>query len=337
MKQNLIVFTLAVLTLINVTGCSVVRFAETRTGNGLKRINKTGMDLDFQLGFNVADRSLRVTLEPQYYTIYKPRITLRDLGVGLAALGLLGKVLYDNWDHDYTYTFVDDTFDWYGSEPWEKAVMIGVPVDLLLYWAVFYPFDRSTERLERQPLRNHPYRLGLPDHGNISRDYLTTTGTEHIEIRNFLSELGYPRFLKDIDSLKFRASTEIGGKRYRREYTVPGPFSPPDPNGPVQIDAQWVKNHLRAGEKAALKITVKNASKSTLVAFTTITISDNNPRFHNWKLKFGDIEPGTSMTRGLGFSTDPEIPRQNIRVLLRFEAGDDTVHEEEEIPILHIE
>ncbi|MCY4569561.1 MAG: hypothetical protein OXD49_14785, partial [Candidatus Poribacteria bacterium] len=131
MKQNLVVLTVTVLMLINITGCSVVRFAETRMEYGLKKANKTRMDLDFQLGFNATDGSLRVTLEHQPYTIYKPRITLTDLGVGLASLGLLGKVLYDNWDHDYTFSFVDDTFDWYGSEPWEKAVMIGVPADIL--------------------------------------------------------------------------------------------------------------------------------------------------------------------------------------------------------------
>ena len=185
MKQNLTVLTVAVLMLINITGCSVVRFAETRIGDGVKKANKTVMDLDFQLGFNATDSSLSVTLEYQPYAIYKPRITLTDLGVGLTSLGLLGKVLYDNWDHDYTFTFVDDTFDWYGSEPWEKAVLIGVPVDILLYWAFAYTFDRRAVRLQKQPLTEHPYRIVLPDHGNIGRDYRTTTGIERIYIKDF--------------------------------------------------------------------------------------------------------------------------------------------------------
>ena len=72
MKQSLTVTMLTVLMLINITGCSVVRFAETRMGYGLKKANKTRMDLDFQLGFNVTDRSLRVTLEHQPHAIYKP-------------------------------------------------------------------------------------------------------------------------------------------------------------------------------------------------------------------------------------------------------------------------
>ena len=243
MKQSLTVFTFMVLMLINITGCSVVRFAETRIGYGVKKANKTKIDLDFQLGFNATDHSLSVTLGHQPYAIYKPRITLTDLGVGLVSLGLLGKVLYDNWDHDYTFTFVDDTFDWYGSEPWEKAVMIGVPADILLYWAFSYPFDRKAVRIQRQPLTEHPYRIELPDHGNIGRDYYTTTGIEQIEIRKFLSELGNTSFLKDIESLKFRASTQDRGKQYSKDYTVSGIIISnldrliPPPTLQVEIDA----------------------------------------------------------------------------------------------------
>ena len=330
MKQNLTVLTVAVLMLINITGCSVVRFAETRIGDGVKKANKTVMDLDFQLGFNETDSSLRVTLEYQPYTIYKPKITLTDLGVGLASLGLLGKVLYDNWDHDYTFTFVDDTFDWYDSEPWEKAVMIGVPADILLYWAFAYTFDRRAVRLHRQPLTDHPYRIVLPDHGNIGRDYRTTTGTERIYIRDFLLEIGYPPYLKGVESLKFRASTEVGGKPYRDDYTVDGSIlpDPPDPipdPPPVEIEAEWVESSVRAGEKAILKITVKNSGETIFTDFTMITVSSNNPHFDNWQLKFGDIAPGPSKTRALGFSTDVEMSIQDVSVRLRFEAADGVV------------
>jgi hypothetical protein len=330
MKQSLIVFMLTVLMLINITGCSVVRFAETRMEYGLKKANKTRMDLDFQLGFNVTDRSLRVTLEHQPYTIYKPRITLTDLGIGIASLGLLGKVLYDNWDHDYTFTFVDDTFDWYGSEPWEKAVMIGVPADILLYWAFSYPFDRKFVKTG-PPLIDRPYRIELPDHGNIGRDYRTTTGTEQIDIKNFLSEIGNPAFLKDIESLKFRAFTEVGGKQHNKDYTVSGIIISSlldcSTTSQVEIEAQWVENRLRPGERAILKITVRNTSENVLVEFTVTTVSSAS-HFDNWELKFGNIAPGTSETRALSFSTDPEMSSQDVSVRLRFEAADGIVHEE---------
>ena len=240
-------------------------------------------------------------------------------------------------DHDYTFTFVDDTFDWYGSEPWEKAVMIGVPADILLYWAFSYPFDRKAVRIQRQPLTAHPYRIELPDHGNIGRSYRTTTGTEQIYIRNFLSDLGNPFFLKDIESLKFRAFTEVGGKQYNKDYIVSGIIPPPPPPPPpvqIEIEAQWVENRLRAGEKATLKITVKNTSEIVLMEFTVTTIN-STPHFNNWELKFGNIAPGTSETRALGFSTDSEIAPQDVSVTLRFEAASGIVHEEI-ARILHI-
>ena len=329
MKQNLAVLIVTIL-MINITGCSVVRFAETRIGYGVKKINKTEMNLDFQLGFNATDQSLRVTLEYQPYSIYKPRISLTDLGVGLASLGLLGKVLYDNWDHDYTFTFVDDTFDWYGSEPWEKAVMIGVPVDILLYWAFAYPFDRKAVKIQRQPLSDYPYRIELPDHGNIGRDYRTTTGIERIEIRKFLSELGNPSYLRGIESFKFRAFTEVSGKQYRKDHIVSIPI--PDPI--IEIEAQWVKNRLRRGEKAVLKVTVKNVSKTTLTEFTITTVSSDS-YFNNWPLKLGNIAQGASKTQVSSFSTDPNMPSQDVSVRLRFESNNSVVHPEIE-KTLHI-
>ncbi len=356
MKQSLAVLTVTIVMLINITGCSVVRLAETRTGYGLKNANETKMDLDFQLGFNATDRSLRVTLEYQPYTIHKPRITLTDLGIGLASLGLLGKVLYDNWDHDYTFTFVDDTFDWYGSEPWEKAVMIGVPVDILLYWAFSYPFDRKAEKLEKHPLRNHSYRIILPNHGNIGKDYRTTTGTEQIYIKDFLSDLGNPAFVKDIESLKFQAFTEVGGKQYNKDHTVqgiifrnlapdltpvpqPDPIpAPPDPIRipQVEIDAQWIEDRLHAGEKAILKIMLKNTSE-TLLTECIVTTTSSVSQFNNWELKFGNITPGTSITRSMGFSIIPEMTPQDVSVHLRFEAASGILHEEIERRLYIIE
>lgn len=334
MKQNLTLLTVSVLMLINITGCSVVRFAETRTGYGMKRINKTTNDLDFQLGFDAKDQSLSITLEYQPYEIHKPRITLTDLGVGLAALGLLGKVVYDNWDHDYTFTFLDDTFDWYGSEPWEKAVMIGVPVDILLYWTFSYPFDRKLKRAQRLPLTEYPYRIELPDHGNIGRDYLTKTGTERLEIAEFLAELGNPSYLRNFESLKFRASTEIKGKQHRRDYTASPIIWFDPPPSQVEIEAQWVVNRIRRGEKATLKVTVKNTNETALTELIVTTISRDR-YFDNWELKFDNIAQGTLATRTLGFSTDVEMPPQDVSVRLRFESNNSVVHPEIK-KIIHI-
>ncbi len=334
MKQNLTLLTVSVLILINVAGCSVVRFAETRTGYGMKKINKTTNDLDFRLGFNPKDQSLSVILEYQPYEIYKPRITLTDLGVGLAALGLLGKVVYDNWEHGNTFTFLDDTFDWYGSEPWEKAVMIGVPVDILLYWTFSYPFDRKLIRIPRLPLTEYPYRIELPDHGNIGRDYLTKTGTERLEIAEFLAELGNPSYLRNFESLKFRASAEIKGKQHSRDYIATPIIRFDPPPSQVEIDAQWVVNRIRRGEKALLKVTVKNISGPALTELIITTVSSDR-YFNNWVFEFDNIAQGASVTRTFGFSTDREMRAQDVSVRLHFESNNSDIHQKIE-KIIHI-
>ena len=342
MKRDLRVFALIFFLLVHITGCSVTRFMETRVGYGIKKANRTDLDLDFQFNFNENARSFIVTLEYQPYAIYKPRITLTDLGVGLASLGLLGKVFYDNWDHDNTFTFTDDTFDWYDSEPWEKAVLIGVPIDILLYWGFSYPFDQKAIRLSKQPLIAHPYRIEIPDHGHIGREYRTLTGTEQVEIQKFLSELRHPPYLQDIDSLKFRASTEVGGRQYNRDYTVSSGFIPPPPNGEpplssVEVDAQWIKHRLRVGEKATLKVIVENTGETPLTGVRTTTLSPD-PYFNNWMLEFGDIAQGASETRVLRCGTSKDLrPQTAVSVVLRFEAATGGVHPDIETELEIIE
>ena len=335
MKRDLRGFVLIFFLLIHITGCSVTRFVETRIGYGIKKANRTDLDLDFHLDFNETARSFIVTLEYQPYAIYKPRITLTDLGVGLASLGLLGKVFYDNWNHDNTFTFTDDTFDWYDSEPWEKVVLIGVPIDILLYWGFSYPFDQKAIKLPKQSLIAHPYRIELPNHGRIGRDYRTRTGTEQIEIQKFLSELRHPAYLQNIEFLTFRASTEVGGKQYIRDYTVSSGFipPPPPPNGealppPVEVDVQWIEHRLRAGEKATLKVIVKNTGETTLTGVTTTTVSPD-PNFDNWVLEFGNIAQDASATRVLRCVMSKDLrPQGTVSVVLRFEAATGVIHPE---------
>ena len=196
-------------------------------------------------------------------------------------------------------------------------MLIGVPIDILLYWGFSYPFDHKAIRLQRQPLIAHPYRIELPDHGRISRDYRTTTGTEQIEIQKFMSELRHPPYLQDVESLKFRASTEVGGRQYNKDYTVSSGFipPPPPPNGvSLEVDAQWIKPRLRAGERATLKVIVENTGETTLTGIT-----DNNrksdPYFDNWVLEFGNIVQGASETRILRCGTSKDLrPQATVSV-----------------------
>ena len=194
-------------------------------------------------------------------------------------------------------------------------MLIGVPLDILLYWGFSYPFDRRAVRLQRQPLTEHPYRIELPDHGRIGVDYRTTTGTEQIKVRNFLAELGNPPYLKNIESLKFRASTEVGEKQYRKDYIITGPM--PIPNPQVEVDARWIENRLQSGEKATLKVIVKNTGETILTEIIAITVS-SDPNFNNWELKFGSIAQGESETRLLRCSMGTDMPLETVPVFLRF-------------------
>ena len=221
-------------------------------------------------------------------------------------------------------------------------MLIGVPVDILLYWGFSYPFDQKAIRLSKQPLIAHPYRIELPDHGHISREYRTLTGTEQIEIQKFLSELRHPPYLQDIESLKFRVSTEVGGRQYNRDYTVSWGFIPPPPNGKaspssVEVDVQWIEHRLRVGEKATLQVIVENTGETPLTGVRTTTLSPD-PYFDNWVLEFGDISQGASETRILRCGTSKDLrPQATVLVVLRFEAATGGVHPDIETELEIIE
>lgn len=324
--NKLIIFPLIVFLLISVTGCSVGRFAQTHMMESVKKVNKTDLKLDFQVDYNPTNRSLSIKLAHQPYSIYKSKISLIDLGLGLAAVGIWGYVFYDNWDHDYTFDFTDDTFDWYDSEWWEKAVLIGVPTDILLYWAFSYPIDRKKVKLMRQPLINHPYRIELPDHGNLGMDYNTITGDENIDIKDFISDIGNPSYLNNIDYMKFRVSTETSGMQHRKYYSVPVQLNSPIPpiTKDIGIDVEWKSNRIRAGDRAILIITVENTGRVELRDLTAMTAS-TNPNFAGFELPFGSIPIGESKTNVIGFSTDAESSVQNTTVTLQFRSSERTV------------
>ena len=328
MKRDLPRVALTVLLLISLTGCSVVRFAETRQGEGLKVTNQSGLDLDFQLRFNSATRSLVVSLGYQPSSIYKPRITRADVNVGLIALGIFGKIYYDHWNHKDTFTVLDDTFDWSGTQTWEKAVLIGVPVDILLYWCLSYPLDRKTIKGPRQPLKDHEYRLYLPDYGG-SVSYRTTTGREQIKIDEFLSALRNPPDLQNVDTLKFRLSTEVEGRWYSRDRTVRGfrPLPlPPPPSESVTVAVAWTRSRVKAGEQTFLTVMVANTGTANLSGFT-VKIVSRALFLDNEEWKFGNIAQGESKTLNYRVRTDKQMHRENpATVLLHFEAANGVVH-----------
>ena len=250
MKRDFIPVTIVILMLMSTVGCSVVRLAENRAGYGVTRtpagapeIRRTHLSRqDLQLGISATDSglSLQFRFLPYYHLeqrqtfTAKPRLTAVDVAVGIASVGFLGWVAYDNWSGTGTYVVADDGsfkegrfFDWEGAALWQKAVMIGVPTDFALAavlhaipWETTPPWEQSGEEKGMpQWLKQHPYRLELPGY-NLRKDYKTTSGDETIAIRGFLEGLQNPAPFLDTDTLHIRAFTEFEGKPYQQTLTL---------------------------------------------------------------------------------------------------------------------
>ena len=253
MKRNLISLLLSILIFLGTTGCSVVRFAENRTGYGVKQTAVVDTDTrqtqlsrrDLQLGFTATDSGF--SLQLQYLPYYhmeqreivktRARITGLDTALGLASAGVLGWIVYDNWANRTsanTYTiskdgnFIENSVPyWEAAAPWEKAVVIGVSADFLLTALQYTTTQKMTTPWQRkgevegtlQGLENHPYRIELLDHG-LEKDYQTTSGDESIVIREFLAGIKKPASFLEVDKLELRASTEFEGKPYAETLTL---------------------------------------------------------------------------------------------------------------------
>ena len=168
MKHRLINPMIIALITISTAGCSVLRLAETRAGHAVektvsdieeRRIQLSRRDFQLQFGTTKNDLSFHLQYRPYYkverreIVTYKPR--------GLLAESILGLVTMALWIWAYTDSMVETgqfkindegelyavkRFDWDKANPWQKAILIGVPVDSILWL-----FTSSTEMKVHQP------------------------------------------------------------------------------------------------------------------------------------------------------------------------------------------
>ena len=143
--------------------------------------------------------------------------------------GLLSWAVFDNFVETGKFKINDEgelynvrELDWNRTSALQKAIMIGVPLDTVLwvYYATKYeatihePWKRKREIIGKwQLLGNHPYRIDLPTY-NFGKDYWSESGNERVQISDFLSHIENPGRFKDVDSVSLRASTEFDGKAY---------------------------------------------------------------------------------------------------------------------------
>ena len=370
MKNRLIGLTIIVLISMSTVGCSVVRVMQTRAGYNVERSVGTAEERqtqlsyrDFRLGFGATGDQLGVRLEYRpHYSIerrelvtYKPAKGWRPLESLMAAsyLGLLGWVVYDNLTETGEIVVNDvgallnnaDEFDWYRSTSLQKAIIVGVSLDFIL-WAglgtqykatVHEPWKRSGEISgEWQLLGNHPYRIELPSY-NFGKDYLSESGNESVQISKFLSGIENPDRFREIDSASLWASTEFDGTLHKENVTLTTQaqlqpfhnaalaalnidmFSTGKPRLMPRAEAvaEWNKVPMQAGDVATLRVTVENTGKGTLYRLTAITVSKNRT-FNNHELKFGKIEPGESRIVPISFELDKLMRTQEIPIGIKF-------------------
>lgn len=365
---NVLTFSVIVLSTV---GCSAVRIVENSFGYGIDRTAVVDTEerrdefrpRDFQIQFGVTDTDFRFQLQyVPYYKIeqrelvkYRPEATLLELAVGLASTALWGKAIYDTWlykekkladtqvDWD-NFDAYDFRFDWEGTSFWNKAIMIGVPVDMFLYRLI-----GSVRRTHRtgweqtgevegslQGLRQQEYRIELPAY-DFSRKYRTRSGDENVAIRGFLYELKDPKPLLNLSSIDVRASTKVDGKTREETLTIEGwdrlkpfrwhalkvvegidMFTARKPRGQplAEVNTHWTPGSVRAGNTATLSVTVQNSGKGALYRFTTRAVSADSA--FNKAVEFGKIAPGESRTLVQRFETSPRMRTQTLPIELRF-------------------
>ena len=368
MKDRLISLTLIIFLSMTTAGCSAVRLIQTNAGveatKSVERSEERRTPLsrkDFRFGFNASGSQLGVRLEyrPYYdfeiqeHVVYTPNVrsTTAELILGAATSGLFIWALVDNLVETGEVAVNDEgelynvhKFDWDGANSLQKAIIVGVPLDFLLYGAalgvemkVREPWKQSgTFPGEWQLLRNHPYRIELPTY-NFGKDYRSKTGNESITVTEFLTGIKNPISFMNIDSVSLLASTDFEGKGYQKtlSFTTQTQLQPfrevalaskgidmistgkPRLMPRPETTFRWSKNTVLAGEMATLWVKIKNTGKGALYRVTALTVSQD-PALNNHELKFGKIDPGDSISVPISVKINRLMHTQEIPVQIKF-------------------
>ena len=368
MKNRLVNLAIIVLISMSSVGCSAVRLMQTRAGVAVTKTVERSEERrtpltrrDFRFGFNATGSQLGVRLEYRpYYSLetqeivtYTPdsKATTAELLLGLTTSGLFVWAFVDNLVETGEVAVNDEgelynvsKFDWDGASPLQKAIIIGVPLDMVLsYYAgrakmkVQEPWKRSGRVAGKwQFLQDHPYRVELPTY-NFGKDYQSKTGNENIPVREFLTGISNPISFMDIDSVSLHASTDFDGKGYQKtlKFTTQAQLQPfreialaakgidmistgkPRLMPRPEVTFRWNEDAVQAGTEATLWVTVKNTGKGTLYRLTALTVSPDS-MLNNRELKFGKIDPSNAVSVPVSFSIDKLKRTQDIPIRIRF-------------------
>ncbi len=304
--------------------------------------NQLGVRLEYRPYYSLEKQEI-VTYHPTKTTALEKIMMLAYAG---GFVWILSDVLVETGEvavNDEGKLYNVTEFDWSRTNSTQRAIMVAAPLDLILWGfahgdkTVREPWRKTSEVAgEWQFLEKHPYRLELPTY-NFGKDYLSNTGNESIRIYDFLSGVDNPLRFRDINSVSLRASTKVDEETYLKDLNLTSqaqlrPFhdsvlaalnidmistGKPRLMPRPEVQTEWHKGAVQAGEQATLIVTVKNTGKGELYRLTARTVSSNKA-FNNKELKFGKIDPGDSKIASVTFNIDKLMHTQEIPISVKF-------------------
>lgn len=305
--------------------------------------NQLGVRLEYRPYYSV-ERQQVVT-----YSSKKASITEILIGTGYVVYlaGILAVVLEDTGEvavNDEGELYNVTEFDWSRLTSIHWAVLGGISLDTVLWLAtnntdvtVREPWRKSGEVAgEWEYLRKQPYRIEMPSY-NFGKDYLSKSGNENILIRDYLYGVKQPIRFGDINSVSLKASTIFDGKSYEKDLSLDKqaqlqPFhdvalaarnidmistGKPRLMPRPEASIRWSPAPVKAGGVVTLRVTVKNTGKGSVYRLTARTTS-LNPNFNNRELKFGKIDPNSSITALVSFEIDKLMRTQAVPIGIKF-------------------
>ena len=328
------------------------------------KLNKRDFRLGFnatenQLGVKLEYRPY-YSVERQQVITYSPKkASTTEILIGTSYVvvlaGILAVVLVETGEvavNDKGELYNVTEFDWSRLNSIQWAALGGISLDSLIWLAtnnsdvtVREPWRKIKEpaKGEWQFLEKHPYRIELPKY-NFGKDYLSKSGNDSIAVNEFLSGVTNPLRFENIESISLRASTMYDGRTEqkdlvlkRQEHLQPfhdvvllekgidmsstgKPILMPRPEATIR----WSPASVKAGGVATLRVTVKNTGKGSVYRLTARTTSQN-PNFNNRELKFGKIDPNSSMTALASFKIDKLMRTQTVPIGIRFAEYNDHI------------
>ena len=232
----------------SLTGCSVVRLMEVATAHKTvidKETRRTGIEKkkDVKLSLSPMGDGFGLRLQYQPHYEVQSRSIMRSRGgdnflsssiawaeyftLMYVAMDLFGLFDYLE-DSDSPEESEASSLDWSTLKTWEKAVIIGVPSDFLL-WSMTKNF-RPTKRTPWEPshttpgtlkeVPNHPITISLSQLG-YTETYLTnSTGELTILAHDLISKIPGQKLdvVLHTDSIKVDASTNVGGVKEQQSF-----------------------------------------------------------------------------------------------------------------------